>query len=104
MEESSNAMSSPTPAPGESESARTASSGDGPAANEDLTIAEQLDLMRVSDQSRLGEQCFLLPNGEKRWIAESAVLRFVARHGAEHSSDYLANHGANWEETFFRTL
>jgi hypothetical protein len=81
--------------------ARITHSGDGPAAHEDLTIAEQLELMRVPGEHRPGEQCLLDSKGEHRWVAESDVMRFIVNHGAEHSSDYLATHGADWEEIFF---
>lgn len=94
-------MSLSPPAPGELANARITHSGDGPAAHEDLTIAEQLELMRVPGEHRSGEQCLLGSKGERRWIAESEVKRFIVKHGAEHSSDYLAAHGADWEEIFF---
>lgn len=81
------------------EAATTASQG--PAAHEDLTIAEELETMRVQDESRPGEQCFLNENGEKRWVSESEVNRFLRRLGAMHPAVYLATHGFRWEQNLF---
>ncbi|MES2920923.1 MAG: hypothetical protein V4819_05230 [Verrucomicrobiota bacterium] len=87
-----------------SNSARTLGeleTGYGPAAHEDLTIAEQLQIMRVPGEHRPGEQCFRNCHGEHLWVGENEVQRFVAVHGADHSSDYLNSHGADWQEDFF---
>jgi hypothetical protein len=73
----------------------------GPVAHEDLTIAEQLETMRVRDEHRPGEVCFLGEDGRKRWVAESEVARFIRRLGATHPSDYLAAHGTPWQNDLF---
>ena len=75
--------------------------GDAPAPHEDLTIAEHLEMMRVNGEQRPGEQCFLNERGEKRWVADSEVKRFVRRVGALHPSDYEVANGSDWTLNFF---
>ena len=91
-------MSFPLPATLETD---TLTSGVGPAAHEDLTIAEQLETMRVADEHRPGELCYLNPEGENCWLEESDVKHFLAKHGAEHSSAFLSAHGADWQNQLF---
>lgn len=76
----------------------------GPAAHEDLTIAEQLEIMRIPDEDRPGEPCFLTACGEKRRAGEREVEHFIHRHGAEFSSNYLLIHGSGWEDDLFGGL
>jgi hypothetical protein len=97
-------MSFLSSAPGELETPRNSNSGDGPSAHEDLTISEQIELMRVPGEHRPGEQCLLDANGGQHWIAESEVKRFITNHGADHSSDYLAAHGVAWEKILFSAV
>lgn len=78
--------------------------GDGPAPHEDLTIAEQLETMRVPDEDRPSEQCFINDQGEKTWLGEDHVSRFIVENGAEFSSDYQLAHGADWTKAFFDKL
>jgi hypothetical protein len=80
----------------------TAGPGSGPAPHEDLTIAEQLQTMRLESADCPGESCFLNSRGKKCWIANGVVERFIRRLGALHASDYLAAHGAAWQSNFFR--
>ncbi|MEO5912886.1 MAG: hypothetical protein ABIS50_01550 [Luteolibacter sp.] len=72
-----------------------------PSAHEDLTIAEILETMRVNDEHRPGEQCFLGERDQRRWISDTELLEFVKDHGAEHPSNYLEAHGIDWKENFF---
>ena len=97
-------MPFPSPASYELENASTVNPSDGPAAHEDLTIAEQLKMMRVPSEHRPGELCYLDSKDEYRWVAETAMRHFVVNHGAEHSSDYLLTHGADWEDVFFSAV
>ena len=76
----------------------------GPSAHEDLTIAETIELMRVPDEHRPGEECFRTSSGEKRWVASSEVRRFIRRLGAVHPNEYEAEHGEPWEKDFFSGL
>lgn len=73
----------------------------GPAAYEDLTIAEHIQSMRVSGEHRPGEECFLDSHGDKHWVAAGEVQHFIRDAGAQHPSDYQAAHGGDWEKTFF---
>lgn len=73
----------------------------GPSPHEDLTISEHLETMRVRDENRPGEQCFLNEQGEKRWVADSEVTRFLRRVGAEHPAEYLTSQGTTWQQRFF---
>jgi hypothetical protein len=73
----------------------------GPSAHGDLTIAEQLETMRVAGEHRPGEECFLDAHSETHWVASGAVHNFMRKFGADHSSNYLTQHGATWEEDFF---
>ena len=75
--------------------------GDAPPVQEDMTIADHLEIMRVAGETRPGEQCFLNERGEKRWVAESEVKRFIRRLGALHPSDYQAANGSEWTLNFF---
>jgi hypothetical protein len=77
------------------------STSDGPAPHEDLTIAEQLETMRVTDESRPGELCFSDTKGRTRWLSENHVNRFINDHGAEFPSNYLLAHGTDWHDIFF---
>lgn len=88
-------MSYPAPILGELQT------GDGPPPHEDLTIAEQLQTMRVHGEDRPGKQCFVSANGAHRWIGDQVVQRFVTNHGADHSPDYLNSHGIDWQMDFF---
>ncbi len=76
-------------------------SSNGPDAHEDLTIAETLELMCDSSQSRPGERCYIRGNGQQYWISEDQVERFTSYFGALHPSDYEAVHGNSWELRFF---
>ena len=73
----------------------------GPAAHEDLTIAEQIENMRVTGEHRPGEECFLDSHGEKHWVPTEDIRGFIRSFGAEHPSNYLAKHGISWEADFF---
>lgn len=75
--------------------------GNGPAAHEDLTIAQHLDTMSAPDQHRPGERCYFNGNGERRWVAVSEVARFLRKHGAKHPSDFEAQFHADWQSNFF---
>lgn len=75
---------------------------DGPTAHEDLTIAEQLDFMRITEKCGPGVECFLAPDGKTTCFQEDEVQRFIAEHGAEHSSNYLRLHATDWQEDFFQ--
>jgi hypothetical protein len=85
----------------EIETPRLAPHGDAPATDDDLTIADYVEIMRVEGETRPGEQCFLNERGEKRWVAESEVKRFIRRLGALHPSDYQAANGSAWTLNFF---
>ncbi len=85
----------------EKDTAPTRNPGDGPAPHEDLTIAEQLETLRVSGEHRPGEQCFRDPAGVTCWISEHEVKSFLASHGATHSSDYAEAHREDWQHIFF---
>jgi hypothetical protein len=85
----------------ESETADDIDPATGPAAHEDLTIAEHIQTMRVSDEHRPGEECFLNSHGEKHWVTADDARRFIRRVGAQHPSDYLATYGESWEKDFF---
>ena len=74
---------------------------DGPHPHEDLTIAEQIETMRLSDEHRPGEQCFLTEHGERRWVSESDVEHFIRTYGALHPSNFLVTQGGDWREDFF---
>jgi len=75
---------------------------DGPAAHEDLTIAEQLEIMRITEECAPGVDCFLSPDGKITCFPEDEVRNFIAEHGAEHSSNYLKLHDTDWQEDFFQ--
>lgn len=94
-------MQTATPNCDESETSGDIAPTSGPAAHEDLTIAEHIQTMRVSDEHRPGEECFLNGHGEKSWVAAEEVRRFIRRVGAQHPSDYLATYGERWEKDFF---
>jgi hypothetical protein len=74
---------------------------DGPAAHEDLTIAEHLEALRSTEEDRPGAQAFLNIHGETCWFDDSEVADFIARYGAEHPAEYLATRGEDWLTTFF---
>lgn len=76
----------------------------GPAAHEDLTIAEQLEIMRIPDEDRPGQPCFLTASGEKRRAAELQLEHFIHLHGADFSSNYRLLHGSEWEDDLFGGL
>lgn len=78
-------------------------SSNPPAAHEDLTIAESLETMRVADEHRPGECLFVGSNGRQRWISTAELGDFVGRFGSTHPSNYLATHGIDWEDNFFKT-
>jgi hypothetical protein len=94
-------MPYPPPTHGGAERSTPMSTSAGPSAHEDLTIAEQLETMRVSGEHRVGEECFLSSDGTRRWVASTEVQRFIRRLGAQHSSDYFASHQISWENDFF---
>ncbi|MEO7100417.1 MAG: hypothetical protein ABI162_13730 [Luteolibacter sp.] len=93
-------MSFPTPFP-DNYHHHTTMIHDGPAPHEDLTIAEHLETMRLQNENRPGEQCFRNENGEKRWIPDSELERFLHESGAIHPSDYFSMNGRDWREIFF---
>ena len=74
---------------------------EGPSANEDLNIAEQLQTMRMPEKDRLGELCFVNEHRQCRWVGPRKATEFIRHHGAQHSSNYLALHGTEWEQDFF---
>ena len=94
-------MSYPPPTHGGAEYQTPVFSSAGPPAHEDLTIAELLETMHVSEEQRADEECFLSSNGTKRWVARTEVQRFIRRLGAQHPSDYFASHQMSWENDFF---
>ncbi|GAA5125748.1 hypothetical protein JIN84_14610 [Luteolibacter yonseiensis] len=57
--------------------------------------------MRLTDEHRPGEDCFLDAHGAKHWVSSVEVQGFIRKFGAEHPSNYLASHGTRWEEDFF---
>ncbi len=77
------------------------SSFTGPAAHEDLTIAEILETMRVPAQDLTGELCFRDGNGMHHWVSHARASSFLAASGALHPSAYLASTGFPWELQFF---
>lgn len=74
----------------------------GPPPHEDLTIAEQIESMRVEAADCPGESCFLDTRGKKCWITNGVVERFVRKQGAIHPSDYRAANGVDWQSLFFK--
>ncbi|MES2437987.1 MAG: hypothetical protein V4584_02915 [Verrucomicrobiota bacterium] len=97
-------MSNSTPLGRDSRNLSDITSRSGPEPHEDLTIGEHIETMRVRDEHRPGQWCFLNEHGEKRWIAESEVQRFVRKNGAEHPSNYLSIKGYEWQRVFFNSL
>jgi hypothetical protein len=76
----------------------------GPEAHEDLTIAEQIETMRLESADCPGESCFMNSRGKKCWIANGVVERFVRKLGSIHPSDYRAVNGVEWQSLFFRGI
>ena len=75
--------------------------GNPPTAHEDLTIEETLKTMRVTGEHRPGEQCILDDSGRKHWVADATFRNFLRDHGAEHPSNFLAEHGVPWTQRLF---
>lgn len=71
-----------------------------PAATEDLMIAEELESMRVRDEHRPGEKCFLW-GGDKKWLPSEKVKSFIRDCGADHPTDFAATHGRDWQQVLF---
>ncbi len=94
-------MSYPPPTHGGAEYQAPEFPSAGPAAHEDLTIAEQLETMRVSGVQRVGEECFLSSDGTPRWVASTEVQRFIRRLGSQHPSHYFNSHHMSWENDLF---
>ncbi|MEO5713774.1 MAG: hypothetical protein ABIT37_09835 [Luteolibacter sp.] len=75
--------------------------GGGPDAHEDLTIADYIHWLRARGETRPAQLCFRTGDGASRWLPRHDVARFVREHGAEHPSDYVLNHGTDWERDLF---
>ncbi len=71
-----------------------------PAATEDLMIAEELDSMRVRNEHRPGEKCFLW-EGHKKWLPSEKVKSFVRDYGGDHPTDFSAAKGRGWQQFLF---
>jgi hypothetical protein len=73
----------------------------GQAVAEDLTIAEHLAVMVAPNGHRKGERCFFNDRGERRWVADSEVARFLRKHGNKYPSDFLTQSETDWKNNFF---
>lgn len=93
-------MSFPTDLPATSSQETSANP---PAAHEDLTIGETLETMRVAAEHRPGECLFVGEKGQQRWISTAELGDFTGRFGSIHPTNYLATHGIDWKDNFFRT-
>lgn len=71
------------------------------AVAEDLTIAEHLAVMVAPNGHRKGERCFFNDRGERRWVADSEVARFLRKHGNKYPSDFLTQSETDWKNNFF---
>lgn len=71
-----------------------------PAATEDLMIAEELESMRVRDEHRPGEKCFLW-DGHKKWLPSEKVKSFVREYGASHPTDFSIAQRRDWQQLLF---
>jgi len=76
----------------------------GPAAHEGLTIAEQIETMRLESADCPGESCFTNTRGKRCWITNGVVERFVRKEGAIHPEEYRAVNGVEWQSLFFRGI
>ena len=83
------------------EKARDLPQNQGPAAHEDLTIAEQTALLATVQKDGDGMLTFHDPAGKIWELPEEHVGSFLEEHGHEHSSDYRSERGHHWEEDFF---
>jgi hypothetical protein len=68
---------------------------------EDMTIAEHLAVMVAPNGHRKGERCFFNDRGERRWVAESEVARFLRKHGEKYPTDFLTEAEHDWKNNFF---
>ncbi len=75
-----------------------------PAAQEGLTIGEQIETMRLESADCPGESCFMTACGKKCWITNGVVERFIRKQGAVRPSDYHAANGVEWQSLFFRGI
>lgn len=78
-----------------------ASLANPPATEDELTIAEHLAIMVAPNGHREGERCFFNDRGERRWVADSEVARFLRKHGTKHPSDFQFDWEADWKKNFF---
>jgi hypothetical protein len=69
--------------------------------DENLTIAEHLTIMVAPNGHRKGERCFFNDRGERRWVAESEVARFLRKHGNKYPADFYQESEMDWKNNFF---
>lgn len=95
-------MSISDPSPGTSPQQNLEAVEAGPAANEDLTIAELLKLHRLpDDDSDDALESFREPGGEIRQLKKTDVIRFLENYGPLHPGDYAEQEGGDWLTDFF---
>lgn len=71
-----------------------------PAATEDLMIAEELETMRVRNEHRPGERCYLW-EGSRQWLPSEKVKSFLREYGADHPSNFSVAQGKKWQQILF---
>lgn len=49
-----------------------------------------------------GKNGYRREKGKVEWIEQSAADEFIAKHGAEHPSNYKEQYGQDWEDDFFQ--
>lgn len=82
------------------EKARDLPGNEGPAAHEDLTIAEQIALLATVEKDGDGMLTFQSPAGVCE-LPEDHVGGFLEEHGHEHAAEYQEKYGCRWEDDFF---
>jgi ElaB/YqjD/DUF883 family membrane-anchored ribosome-binding protein len=80
------------------------SHSDGPSTQEDMTIAEILEAVHAeAGANHPGKNGYRREKGKVEWIEQSAAKKFLAKHGAQHPSNYREKHGQEWEDDFFQS-
>ncbi len=75
-----------------------------PVLPERLTIADQIESMRLESADCPGESCFTNTRGKRCWITNGVVERFIRKQGAILPEDYRAINGVEWQSLFFRGI
>lgn len=73
--------------------------GRGPAAHEDLTIEEEIRIMKRLSDGRISYEA---EDGSVRIADIQSVKDFLRTHGAIHPTNYLEEHGRDWKKDLFR--